>query len=99
MNEDNKMIHEVNDNEITYQANHSNPNGIEFCMIWLKGQRVLKKINPSTKWAIKQVVEGLTGQYISRDDVIVAANRLGLRGTYDTGYNISYDGIRNYYGY
>lgn len=87
----------INKNETTYEANHSNPNGVNLALSWLQEQRVIQKIEPKTKWAIKQVVEGLSGEYVSRDDVIVAAHFLGLKGTYDTGYNISYKGIKEYY--
>lgn len=72
-----------------YDGQHEHPDCILIACAWLSAQTRTK--HPSTRgWSrpLKHIIESWGGRYISTDDVVVAAELVGLSGTYPR-FNIS----------
>lgn len=91
MNITNEQIEaaKANTNYTTGKPHHEHPDCIRIAVEWLEAQKRLK--NPSFGRGghpLKHIIESWAGRYVSRDDVEVAANILGLQGAYPY-FNIS----------
>lgn len=77
-----------------YNGRHDNPDCIRIACVWLSAQMRTKHPN-IWGWSrpLKHIIESWGGRYVSTDDVVVAAELVGLTGTYPR-FNISNRRIR-----
>jgi hypothetical protein len=76
-------------NKKPYKPTHGSNNRIKIAYAWLDAQKKIKHINKRLYFPVKHMVEGWCGDYVSRDDVeIAAALHPEIRGVYPD-FNIS----------
>ena len=76
-------------NKKPYKPTHGSNNRIKIAYAWLDAQKKIKNINKRLYFPVKHMVEGWCGDYVSRDDVeIAAALHPEIKGVYPD-FNIS----------
>lgn len=76
-------------NKKPYKPTHESNERIRIAYQWLDAQKKIKTINKRLYFPVKHMVEGWCGDYISRDDVeIAAAIHPNIKGEYPD-FNIS----------
>jgi hypothetical protein len=76
-------------NKKPYKPTHGSNNRIKIAYAWLDAQKRIKSVNKRLYFPVKHMVEGWCGDYVSRDDVeIAAALHPSIKGEYPD-FNIS----------
>lgn len=76
-------------NKKPYKPTHGSNERIRIAYQWLDAQKKIKTINKRLCFPVKHMVEGWCGDYVSRDDVeIAAALHPSIKGEYPD-FNIS----------